>query len=153
MKFWLIKSEPGSYSIDALKKDGKTYWDGVRNYQARNFMRDSIKKGDFVLFYHSNAEPSGVAGVCRIVKEGYPDFTAWDKKDRHYDPKTNKEKPVWVMVDVEFVEKFENFVELEELKADPKLKGMLVIKRGMRLSVQPVEKAHFDEVRRLGGTR
>ena len=134
MHFWLIKSEPETYSIDALKKDGKTSWDGVRNYQARNFMRDGMKKGDAVLFYHSNAEPPGVAGVCRIVKEGYPD------------PKDT----VWSMVDVEFVEKFKRFVALDELKADKKLQGMLVIKRGMRLSVQPVDKAHFDEVLRLG---
>ena len=150
MKHWLLKSEPGFYSIDALKKDGRTYWDGVRNYQARNFMRDGMKKGDLILYYHSNAEPPGVAGVCRIAKEGYPDFTAWDKKDVHYDPKSPKEKPVWIMVDVEFVEKFKRFVALDELKADQKLKGMLVTKQGMRLSVQPVEKIHFEEVVRLG---
>ena len=150
MQFWLIKSEPDAYSIDALKKDGKTYWDGVRNYQARNFMRDGMKKGDLVLYYHSNAEPPGVAGVCRVIKEGYPDFTAWDKKDVHYDPKSPKEKPVWIMVDVEFVEKFKRFVALDELKADKKLKGMFVTKQGMRLSVQPVDKTHFDEVLYLG---
>lgn len=150
MKYWLIKSEPDVYSIDDLKKDGKTYWDGVRNYQARNFMRDGMKKGDLVLFYHSNAEPPGAAGICRVAKEGYPDFTAWDKKDVHYDPKSPKDKPAWMMVDVEFVEKFGTFVPLEKLKSDPKLKGMLVAKRGVRLSVQPVEKAHFDEVKRIG---
>ena len=134
MQYWLIKSEPGTYSIDTLKKDGRTSWDGVRNYQARNFMRDGMKKGDLVLFYHSNAEPPGVAGVCRVVKEGYP-----DPKDK-----------VWTMVDVEFVEKFKRFVPLDELKADKKLEGMLVVKRGMRLSVQPVDKTHFDEVLKLG---
>ena len=150
MNYWLIKSEPETYSIDDLKKDKKTYWDGVRNYQARNFMRDGMKKGDSVLFYYSNAEPSGVAGVCRVAKEGYPDFTAWDKKDRHYDSASSQEKPVWMMVDVEFFEKFNHVVSLEELKADQKLKTMLVIKRGMRLSVQPVDKTHFDEVVRLG---
>ena len=136
MKFWLIKSEPETYSIDALKKDGKTSWDGVRNYQARNFMRDGMKKGDQVLFYHSNAEPPGVAGVCCVVKEGYPDDTA--------------DGAAWVMVDVEFVKKFKRFVALDELKDDKKLQGMLVVKKGMRLSVQPVNKAHFDEVCRLG---
>ena len=135
MKFWLIKSEPGTYSIDDLKKDGKTSWNGVRNYQARNFMRDEMKKGDLALFYHSNAEPPGVAGIARIAKEGY------------------KEKDVWVMVDVEFVERFERFVPLEELKASQRLAGMLVTKRGMRLSVQPVDKNHFDEVVRLGTAR
>jgi predicted RNA-binding protein with PUA-like domain len=133
MNHWLVKSEPGVYSIDDLKKDGKTSWEGVRNYQARNFMRDSMKKGDLVLFYHSNAEPPGVAGVCRVAREGYP------------------EKDPWSMVDVEFVRKFSRFVPLEELKADPKLKGMLVTRRGVRLSVQPVDKAHFDEVMRLAG--
>ena len=134
MKYWLIKSEPGAYSIDDLKKDGRTSWNGVRNYQARNFMRDGMKKGDQALFYHSNAEPPGVAGICRVVKEGYPESD-----------------PTWVMVDVEFVKKFKHFVTLEELKADKKLQGMLVIKRGMRLSVQPVDKMHFDKVVHLGG--
>ncbi|HTL71224.1 MAG TPA: EVE domain-containing protein [Candidatus Eisenbacteria bacterium] len=133
MKRWLVKSEPDVYSIDDLQRDKKTSWEGVRNYQARNFMRDSMKKGDLVLFYHSNAEPPGVAGVCRVAREGYPE------KD-----------PVWAMVDVEFVQKFKRFVPLDELKADAKLKGMLVVRRGVRLSVQPVEKAHFDEVVRLG---
>lgn len=133
LNYWLIKSEPSTYSIDDLKKDGRTSWNGVRNYQARNFMRDGMKKGDLVLFYHSNAEPPGVAGLCKVAKEGYPET-----------------KPAWVMVDVEFVEKFKRFVALDELKADKKLQGMLVIKRGMRLSVQPLDKTHFDEVVRLG---
>ncbi len=132
MNYWLIKSEPSVYSIDNLRKDGSTSWEGVRNYQARNFMRDGMKKGDLVLFYHSNAEPPGVAGVCRVKKEGYPDTTAKEKG--------------WILVDVEFVEKFKRFVPLDELKADAKLKGMLVIRKGMRLSVQPVDKEHFDEV-------
>jgi predicted RNA-binding protein with PUA-like domain len=133
--YWLMKSEPGTYSIDDLKRDKKTFWDGVRNYQARNFMRDSMKVGDLVLFYHSNAEPSGVAGVAEVVKSGYP-----DPKD-----------PVWSGVDIGFVEKFPNFVPLETLKENSaKLKGMLVIKNGMRLSVQPVEKAHFEWVRQCG---
>ena len=131
MKFWLIKSEPSTYSIDDLKKDCRTSWNGVRNYQARNFMRDSMKKGDQVLFYHSNAEPPGVAGIAEVIKEGYP------------------EKAGWVMVDVAFVKKFKRFVPLDELKANKNLEGLLVIKRGMRLSVQPVEKVHFDEVVRL----
>ena len=145
-----MKSEPGACSIDSLKNDGETYWDGVRNFQARNFLRDQIKKGDLVLFYHSNAEPSGVAGIARVVREGYPDFTAWDKKDIHYDPKSAKDKPLWFMVDIEFVEKFPHFVALEELKANPALKGMMVIQRGSRLSVQPVEKKHFEMVYRMG---
>jgi predicted RNA-binding protein with PUA-like domain len=135
MKYWLIKSEPSTYSIDDLKKEGVTYWDGVRNYQARNFMRDQMKKGDLILFYHSNAEPPGVAGIAKVAREGYP-----DKKD-----------PEWSGVDVEFVSKLKRFVPLEELKANKKLAGMLVIKKGTRLSVQPVGRGHFDEVVKLGG--
>ena len=150
MNYWLMKCEPSSYSIDDLARDKTTYWDGVRNFQARNFMRDTMKKGDQVLFYHSNAEPSGVAGIAKIQKEGYPDFTAWDKKDIHFDPKSTKEKPLWSMVDVAFVQKFKNFVSLEELKANASLKGMLVLQRGMRLSVQPVNAAHFKIVCGMG---
>lgn len=148
--YWLIKSEPEVYSIDDLKRDGKTYWDGVRNFQARNFLRDSLKKGDKVLYYHSNAEPSGVAGIAEVAKEGYPDFTAWDKKDEHYDPKSSEVKPTWYAVDVKFVEKFKTFVPLEALKANPSLKTMMVIQRGSRLSVQPVDKAHFEAVCKMG---
>lgn len=133
MKHWLIKSEATTYSIDDLKKDGSTAWSGVRNYQARNFMRDGMKKGDLVLFYHSSAEPPGVAGVCRVSKEAYLEA-----------------KPDWMMVDVEFVEKLKRFVSLDDLKADKRLHGMLVTKRGTRLSVQPVDKAHFDEIIRMG---
>ena len=150
MNYWLMKSEPSVYSIGDLKKDGWTYWDGVRNFQARNFLRDSMKKGDAVLFYHSNAEPPGVAGLARIRKEGYPDFTAWDKKDVHFDPKSKEDKPLWFMVDIEYAETFKNFVPLDVLKAESALKGMLVLQRGMRLSVQPVEKKHFEAVVRLG---
>ena len=148
--FWLIKSEPGVYSIDDLAKDKKTYWDGVRNFQARNFLRDKMKMGDLVIFYHSNAEPSGAAGIAKVCRSGYPDFTAWDKKDVHYDPKSTKEKPLWFTVDVEFVEKFKKFVPLEELKNDAAFKGMMVVQRGSRLSVQPVEKKHFDALRKVG---
>ena len=152
MNHWLIKSEPDVYSIGDLRRDGRTCWEGVRNYQARNFMRDGMKKGDRVLFYHSNAEPPGAAGICRIVKECYPDFTAWDKKNVHYDPRSPKEKPVWMMVDVEFVEAFSRLVPLDELKKNPKLKGMMVTRAGMRLSVQPVDEEHFLEVIKRGGT-
>ena len=134
MNTWLIKSEPGAYSIDDLAKDGKTYWDGVRNFQARNFLRDELKKNDLVLFYHSNAKPPGVAGAARVTKEGTPE----------------KKKSIWYGVDVEFVEKFPRFVPLEELKSNAALEGMLVVKRGMRLSVQPVEKKHFEIVRKMG---
>jgi predicted RNA-binding protein with PUA-like domain len=136
MKYWLIKSEPSAYSIDDLKKDGSTSWNGVRNYQARNYIRDGMKKGDLILFYHSNAEPPGVAGVCRVYKEAYLEA-----------------KPAWMMVDVEFVQKLKRFVGLGELKANKKLQGMLVTKRGTRLSVQPVNKAHFEEVLSMGNSQ
>ena len=116
-------------------------------------MRDSMKLGDLVLFYHSNAEPSGVAGIAKICKEGYPDFTAWDKKDVHYDPKSTKEKPQWYMVDLQFVEKFKNFIPLEAIKSQSLLKSMMVVQRGSRLSVQPVEEKHFEIVKSMGKDR
>lgn len=131
-----MKSEPSVYSIDDLKRDGSTSWEGVRNYQARNFMRDSMKKGDLILFYHSNAEPSGVAGVACVKKEGYPEKTV-----------------PWVLVDVEFVEKFKRFVSLEELKLKRELAGMMVTRRGARLSVQPVDTAHFQAILKMGRTK
>lgn len=148
-KYWLMKSEPDVYSIEDLKKDRKTYWDGVRNYQARNFMRDQMKKGDGVLFYHSNAAPPGVAGVAKIAKEGYPDHTAFDPKDPHYDPKSSPGDPRWFMVDVEFVEKFDQLVPLKTLKEHPGLQDMVVNKRS-RLSVQPVQPDEFEIVCKLG---
>ena len=145
-----MKSEPESYSIDDLKRDKKTSWDGVRNYQARNMMRDAMKVGDWVLFYHSSAEPPGVAGIAQICKAGYPDATAWDPKDHHYDPKASPENPIWMRVDLKFVEKFPEVVSLQDLRADPKLKNLLVLKRGQRLSVQPVEKADFERIHKMG---
>ena len=150
-QYWLVKSEPSVYSIDDLKKDKVTYWDGVRNFQARNFMRDRMKKGDWVLFYHSNAEPPGVAGIAKVHKEGYPDFTSWDKKDKHFDPKSSEQKPLWFMVDLEFYSKFKQFVPLEALKANAKLKDMMVVKPAVRLSVQPVSQEHFEAVLKMGG--
>ncbi len=147
-KYWLMKSEPSVFSIDDLEKSKNktTYWDGVRNYQARNFMRDEMKKGDLVLFYHSNAKPTAVVGVCEVVKEGYPDFTAFDPEDKHYDPKSKKDKPTWYMVDVKLKEKFKKPVTLEEIKANPKLRNMKLVQRGNRLSVMPVTKKEFDEI-------
>ena len=150
MKYWLFKSEPGCYSIDDLKKDKKTHWDGVRNYQARNMLRDEIKKGDLVLFYHSNVKPPAVVGVAEVVKEGYADHTAWDPKSEHPDPKSSPEKPIWSMVDIKYKKKLKQEVSLDEIKIDPKLEGMLVAKRGMRLSVQPVSKKHFDRILKMG---
>lgn len=149
-KYWLMKSEPEVYSIADLERDGVTSWEGVRNYQARNFMRDEMKKGDLVLFYHSNAEPPGVAGVARVAREGYPDPHAWNPKSRYFDPKATPDNPVWMTVDVEFVERFAAVVPLDALKAAPELDGMLVIRKGQRLSVQPVEPEHFQFVRKAG---
>lgn len=149
-RYWLMKSEPDAYSIDDLKKEKCACWDGVRNYQARNFMRDDMKVGDLVLYYHSNSKPSGVVGIAKVCREGYPDHTAFDCKDPHYDPKSKRGSPVWIMVDLEFVEKFPGTVALDTLKKTPALKEMLVIKRGQRLSVQPVAKEHFEVVRKLG---
>lgn len=149
-RYWLMKSEPEVYSIDHLARTGRGSWDGVRNYQARNHMRE-MRIGDLVLFYHSSTEPPGVAGVARVCREAYPDHTQFDPKSDHYDPKSKKDDPRWSMVDLELVEKLKAFVPLTTLKTDPALAGMLVARRGMRLSVQPVEPAHFRRVLQLGG--
>lgn len=145
-----MKSEPESYSIDDLASEKKTHWDGVRNYQARNLMRDDMAVGDAVLFYHSSAEPPGVAGLAKICGLAQPDFTAWDANDHHFDPKASPENPIWVMVDIEFVEKFPTYVPLDVLKADDNLSAMIVCQRGSRLSIQPVEPIHYDRVCKLG---
>ncbi len=150
-RYWLFKSEPDAYSIDALADDGSTYWDGVRNYQARNFMRDDMKVGDEILYYHSNTKPPGVVGLAKICGESYPDPTQFDEDDKHYDPKSDPENPRWLVVDVEFVAKFDHGVSLEQLKTDEALEGMLVTRRGQRLSVQPVESKHFRRVLKLAG--
>lgn len=150
IRYWLAKSEATCYSIDDLKKDKRTSWDGIRNYQARNYMRDDMKVGDLVLFYHSNADPPGIAGVAKVCKAAHPDVTALDPKEQHYDPKSTKEEPIWVMVDLSFEQKFSNYVPLDAIKTDA-FDGLLVIKRGQRLSVMPVEKKHFDMIVKLGG--
>jgi len=141
-KYWLVKSEPSEFSIDDLakSKNKTTHWDGVRNYQARNFIRDEMKLGDYVLYYHSNADPNAVVGVCEIVREGYPDFTAFDPDDKHFDPKSNKDNPTWIMVDIKLIKKFKAPVTLAEIKSNPKLKEMRLVQRGNRLSVMPVTK-------------
>lgn len=151
--YWLMKSEPHVFSFDDLKAKPKSteHWDGVRNYQARNFMRDEMKKGDLVLFYHSSCEVPHVAGIAEVVKEGYPDHTAWDKKSKYYDSKSDKNSPRWFMVDVKWKKKFKHPVTLPELKEKASLKDMRVVQRGQRLSVQPVDKKHFDIVCKMGG--
>jgi len=150
MKYWLMKSEPGTYSIEDLERQGVTPWEGVRNYQARNFMRDDMRVGDLVLFYHSNAKPPGAAGVGRVCREAHPDHFAQDRSSAYYDPKATEENPIWMMVDVEFVERFPSVVALADLKSDAKLEGMMLLKKGVRLSVQPVSREHFDRVCALG---
>ena len=152
-QYWLMKSEPDVYSIDHLEKEGRSGWDGVRNYRARNFMRDQMAVGDLVLFYHSNAKPPGVAGVARVCSEPHPDPTQFDRRSKYHDPKSDRDDPRWHLVDVEFVEKLPRFVALNELKDDPDLEGMWVTRRGMRLSIQPVDPAHFKRVLRLGKAR
>ncbi len=152
MNYWLIKSEGSCYSINDLRKDKKTPWTGVRNFQARNFMRDEMKRGDLVLFYHSNGTPevpTGVYGIARVASEAYPDATAFDPKDEHYDAKSKKEAPTWILVDMEFVEKFKQPVTLADIKINPKLKGIMVAQTGSRLSIQPVSENHFKYIREV----
>lgn len=149
-KYWLMKSEPNGFGIDDLSRVGREPWDGVRNYRARNFMRE-MALGDWVLFYHSNAKPPGVTGLAKVCQVAYPDHTQFDPESRYFDPKSTADNPRWDMVDVEFVEKFKSFVPLDALKLDLELEGMWVIRRGMRLSVQPVEQRHFKRVMKLGG--
>ena len=150
MRHWLMKCEPAAYTIDDLKRDKKTSWEGVRNYQARNFMRDRMQVGDPVLFYASNADPSGVTGLARISRAGYPDEYPWKPGHKYYDPDADRGTPVWYMVDIEFVERFPQIVPLETLKQTKGLEDMMVIKKGSRLSVQPVSKAEYDIVVTLG---
>ncbi len=151
-KYWLIKSESEIFSIDDLAKSRSktTQWDGVRNYQARNYIRDEMRIGDKVIFYHSNAEPPAAVGICTVVKEGYPDFTAFDPSNDHYDPKSKKENPAWFMVDVKFTSKFCKPVTLGVIKANKKLQKMKLVQPGNRLSVMPVTKDEFEEIVKMG---
>ena len=150
MNHWLMKSELDVYPYSQLVEDGWTHWDGVRNYQARNMMRDAMKVGDLVLFYHSNTKPPHVAGVARVIKEGYGDFTSWDASSNYYDEKSTAENPRWFMVDIEPVLELD-MVPLQDMKDNPNLEGMPLLQRGQRLSVQPVSKVQFDEVLRMAG--
>lgn len=149
-RHWLMKTEPTTYSIDDLIRDGSTPWEGVRNAQARNFMRDDMKVGDHVIFYHSSASPPGAVGLARICRAAYPDSFAFDQTSAYFDPSSDPEAPKWMMVDVEFVEKWSDIVSLGELKAERSLENMLVVRRGQRLSVQPVEAEHFKHVVDMG---
>lgn len=152
MKYWLMKSEPDAFSIDDLinMPNQTEHWDGIRNYQARNFMRDDMKIGDLIFFYHSNTDPIGIVGVMEVVREAYPDHTQFDKDSKYYDPKSNPDEPRWMMVDVKFKTKYNGVVTPAMLKEIPELANMLVIKRGQRLSIQPVTKTEFEIVDKLG---
>ena len=150
-QYWLMKSEPGAYSIDDLERDGTTYWDGVRNYQARNLMRDRMRIGDGVLYYHSNATPMAVVGLARVCSASYPDPTQFDPNDPHYDPKSDPENPRWYLVDIEFERKFDEPVTLAELRQRPDLEGMALLRRGQRLSVQPVTAGEWRIVCQMAG--
>ncbi len=149
-KYWLMKSEPNVFSIDHLKKDKTTWWEGVRNYQARNFMMNEMSEGDLILFYHSNAEPPGLAGTAVVSKKAMPDKLQFDKKSEYYDAKSFLEKPIWFCVEVKFLSKFKNFVSLDEIKSDKKCADMLVIKRGQRLSIQPVSETEYQYLVKKG---
>lgn len=152
-RHWLLKSEPSVYSIDDLERDGSTGWEGVRNYQARNTMRDEMKEGDLVLFYHSNATPPAVAGLARVTGVVTPDPTQFDPKSELFDPKSRKDDARWLMCHIAFLEKFATPVPLERLKADAALAGMPLLQKGQRLSVQPVSAAHFALVLEHAGRR
>ena len=149
-KYWLMKCEPAAYSIDDLARDGVTTWEGVRNYQARNFLRDQMQVGDGVLFYASNADPSGVTGLAEVARPGYPDAFAWKKGHKYFDAASTPDKPLWYLVDIKFVERFPEIVPLDVLKKTAGLEQMMVIRKGARLSVQPVTKGEFDIVSKLG---
>ena len=149
MTYWLMKSEPDAYSIDDLERDGREMWDGIRNYQARNMMRDDMQVGDEAFFYHSACKEPAIVGVMRIASEPYPDPTQFDPESKYYDPKSTEEEPRWCLVDVEFVRKLSRPLTLAELKSDPGLEGMILLRRGNRLSIMPVEENHRDRILEL----
>jgi predicted RNA-binding protein with PUA-like domain len=151
-RYWLVKSEPSAFSFDDLldSPDRTTCWDGVRNYQARNFMRDDMKVGDLVFFYHSSADPTAIVGVAEVAREGYPDHTAFDRSDPHFDPKSKADSPTWIMVDLRAVEKFARPLTLSDLRGVPGLERMVLLQQGSRLSVQPVSPDEWAIVHRLG---
>lgn len=152
MNYWLMKSEPETYGIHHLceMKDRTDHWDGVRNYQARNFMRDEMKIGDRVLFYHSNCKIPGVVGLAEVVREGYPDFTSWDPASKYYDAKSSELKPRWFMVDIQWKKTFRRTVSLKEMREIPALADMKLLQKGQRLSIQPVTRDEYQLICDLG---
>lgn len=151
--YWLMKTEPETFSIDDLARKGREAWDGVRNHRAKNFMKNEMAPGDLVLFYHSSTEPPGVAGIARVASESYPDPTQFQKHSKYYDQRATRESPRWWLVDVEFVEKLPNYLALADLRKDPALAGMWLLRRGMRLSIQPVGEPEFAHIVKLGGAK
>jgi predicted RNA-binding protein with PUA-like domain len=149
MNYWLMKSEPDVFGIEHLKKmpQKREHWDGVRNYQARNMMRDQMKKGDLVFFYHSNCKEPGIVGIMEVVKEGYPDFTAFDPNSKYYDPKSDPDNPRWYMVDVKYKRRLKRNISLRELKQHTEaLEGLALLQKGSRLSIMPVSKQQWDYI-------
>jgi predicted RNA-binding protein with PUA-like domain len=151
MNYWLMKSEPTEFSIDDLQQRRIEPWDGVRNYQARNLLRDQMKRGDLGFFYHSNCAPPGIAGIFAIAREGYPDLTAFDPQNHHYDAASDPAKPRWYQVDVSFVQKFPRLIPLDQLRLYPQLQNLALLRRGNRLSVMPVSAEEWEFILRLAG--
>ncbi len=149
MAHWLMKSEPDAYSIDDLERDRREPWDGIRNYQARNMMRDDMRVGDEIFFYHSSCKEPGIVGIARVASEPYPDPTQFDPESRYFDPKSDPDDPRWCLVDVEFVRRLARTITLTELKDQPELDGLLVARRGNRLSIMPVSSAHWARILEL----
>ena len=139
-----MKSEPDAYGIDDLARDRREPWDGIRNYQARNMMRDDMRIGDKVFFYHSNCKEPGIVGIAKVVSDAYPDPTQFDPESQYFDPKSSEDSPRWLLVDVEFIRKLKRTITLAELKAQPGLDGMILTRKGNRLSIMPVDKPHWD---------
>lgn len=155
MNYWLMKSEPDVFGIDHLAraKNRSSAWDGVRNYQVRNMLRDDMQVGDLAFFYHSSCAVPGIAGIVKISRAGYPDHTALDPENDHYDPRSSRENPVWYMVDVTLSERFPRIVTLAEMRADPALRDMLILRPGNRLSITPVAEKHWKRIVKLAASR
>ena len=153
MNYWLMKSEPDVYGIDHLKRFKKDHWDGIRNYQARNFMRDEMKKGDLAFFYHSNCDEPGIVGIMEIAKEAYPDHTAFDPREKYFDEKSDPENPRWFMVDVKYKRKLKRSISLQELKSHKALSDMRLVQKGNRLSILPIVKREWDYILKLENKR
>ncbi|NDB03571.1 MAG: EVE domain-containing protein [Flavobacteriaceae bacterium] len=148
--YWLMKCEPDVYSISDLERDKTTSWEGVRNYQARNFMRDHMKLNDTVVFYHSNAKPPGAAGLARVCKTAYPDHFSWDPTHRYFDPQSSPEDPRWVMVDIAFEQKFKSVISIQTLRDHPELQNLMILQKGSRLSITPIDPHEYYTIHQLG---